>query len=262
VDRGGSVLATFATSLYDELGRRRDNFGLADVFGVSFAGRVDGPMQNSYLGLDADPATGKRHAILEGLEDTPRIINGVFRVNVTPQVDFPSPVTLIPSYPDLPMEDVYPRVPRTETRELYLRDLGRSRVVYIPWDIDRTFWEVMCVDHGRLLKNAVAWTANEPPPVEIGGRGVVDVAVWRQRGSMTVHLVNLTNPMMMKGPLREVIPVGPLTARIRIPAGTRATKVQLLTAATAPRVQEAAGLLTVTVPSVDVHEVIAIDLQP
>jgi hypothetical protein len=262
VDRGGSVLATFATSLYDELGRRRDNFGLADVFGVSFAGRVDGPMQNSYLGLDADPATGKRHAILDGLDDTPRIINGVFRVDVTPQVDFPSPVTLIPSYPDLPMEDVYPRVPKTETRELYLRDLGRSRVVYIPWDIDRTFWEVMCVDHGRLLKNAVAWAANEPPPVEIGGCGVVDVAVWRQRGSMTVHLVNLTNPMMMKGPLREVIPVGPLTARIRIPAGVRATKVQLLTAGTAPRVQEAAGLLTVTVPSVDVHEVIAIDLQP
>jgi hypothetical protein len=262
VDRGGSVLATFATSLYDELGRRRDDFGLADVFGVSFAGRVDGPMQNSYLGLDADSATGKRHAILDGLDGTPRIINGVFRVDVTPKIDFPSPVTLIPSYPDLPMEDVYPRVPRTETRELYLRDLGRSRVVYIPWDIDRTFWEVMCVDHGRLLKNAVAWAANEPPPVEIGGRGVVDVAVWRQRGSMTVHLVNLTNPMMMKGPLREVIPVGPLTARIRIPAGARVTKVQLLTAGTAPRVQQAAGLLTVTVPSVEVHEVIAIDLQP
>ena len=36
---------------------------------------------------------------------------------------------------------------------------------------------------------------------------------------MTVHLVNLTNPMMMKGPLREVIPVGPLTVRIRLPAG-------------------------------------------
>ena len=32
---------------------------------------------------------------------------------------------------------------------------------------------------------------------------------------MTVHLVNLTNPMMMKGPLRETIPIGPLTVRIR-----------------------------------------------
>ena len=80
VERGGSLLATFASSLYDEQGRRRDDFGLADVFGVSFAGRIDGPMQNSYLSLEADPATGRRHAVLDGLDDTPRIINGVFRL--------------------------------------------------------------------------------------------------------------------------------------------------------------------------------------
>jgi hypothetical protein len=259
VGRGGSLLATFASSLYDETGRRRADFGLADVFGVSFAGRIDGPMQNSYLSLDADPATGRRHAILDGLEDAPRIVNGVFRIDVRPARAFPSPVTLIPSYPDLPMEDVYPRVARTETRELYLRDLGRSRVVYFPWDIDRTFWDVMCVDHLRLLRNAVAWAANEPPPASVEGPGVVDVAAWRQRDSMTVHLVNLTNPMMMKGPLREAIPVGPLRVRIRLPDGAQARKVQLLTAGTTVRASAAGGVLEVVVPSVEVHEVVAVD---
>ena len=260
VTRGGSLLATFASSLFDEIGQRRTEFGLSDVFGVSFGGRIDGPMQNSYLSLDADPATRRRHAVLEGLDDTPRIINGVFRVDVRPTLAFPSPLTLIPTYPDLPMEDVYPRVPHTETRELYLRDLGPNRVAYFPWDISRTFWDVMCVDHGRLLRNTIRWAVGEPPPVEVDGRGVLDVSLWRQRSSITVHLVNLTNPMMMKGPVREVIPVGPLTAKIRLPAGTRAAKVQLLTAGTTPRVQESSGVLTVTVPSVDVHEVIAIDL--
>jgi hypothetical protein len=259
VDRGGSLVATFATSLYDELGRQRKDFGLADLLGVSYAGRVEGPMQNSYLSLDPDASTGRRHPILDGLDDTPRIINGVFRLEVLPTTAFPSPVTLIPSYPDLPMEDVYPRIPRTETRELYLQERGVSRIVYFPWDIDRTFWEVLCIDHGRLLRNAVSWAANEPQPVEVSGPGVIDVAVWRQRESMTVHLVNLTNPMMMKGPLREVIPVGPLTTRIRIPAGSRVRNVRLLTAAATPRSAEADGVLTVTVPSVDVHEVVAID---
>ena len=66
VERGGSVLATFASSLYDEVGRRREDFGLADVFGVSFDGRIEGPMQNSYLRLETDPATGRRHPILDG----------------------------------------------------------------------------------------------------------------------------------------------------------------------------------------------------
>ena len=259
VERGGSLLATFTSSLYDETGRRRNDFGLADLFGVAFAGRVDGPMQNSYLSLDSDPSSGKRHPILAGLEDTPRIINGVFRLDVRPTVEFPSPVTLIPSYPDLPMEDVYPRVAHTGTRELYLRDMGRSRVVYIPWDIDRTFWEVLCVDHLRLLRNAIEWAANETPSVVVDGPGVLDVTVWRQRDSMTVHLVNLTNSMMMKGPLREVIPVGPQRVRVRLPEGFRPKKAHLLTAGTTLDAAVTGDICRVTVPSVDVHEVIALE---
>jgi hypothetical protein len=258
VARGGSVVATFATSLYDEVGVRRQEFGLADVFGVSFAGRVDGPMHNSYLTLEAD-AAGRRHAILAGLEGTPRIINGVFRIDVRAAQPYASPLTLIPQYPDLPMEDVYPRVAHTDTPGVYLRDLGRSRVVYFPWDIDRTFWDVLAEDHLTLLKNAVAWAANEPRPVEVSGPGVFDVTLFRQRGSTTVHLVNLTNPMMMKGPLRELIPIGPLDVRVRLANGARPSKVSLLTAGTSVPVQIENGALHVNVASVSVHEVIAID---
>ncbi len=260
VNRGGSLLATFSSSLYDEQGRRRQDFGLADLFGVSFDGRVEGPMQNSYLSLDADAATGARHPVLQGLEGTPRIINGVFRLAVRPSIDFPSPLTLIPTYPDLPMEDVYPRVGHTTTRELYLREMGKSRVAYIPWDIDRTLWDVMCVDHLRLLRNAIEWAVNEPAPASVQGPGIVDVTVWRQRDSMTVHLVNLTNPMMMKGPLREVIPLGPQQLTVRVPDGSRAKKVQLLTAGKSVDFKTTGQAVSLTVPSIDIHEVVAIDL--
>ena len=86
------------------------------------------------------------------------------------------------------------------------------------------------------------------------------MTVWRQRESMTVHLVNLTNPMMMKGPLREVLPVGPLKVRVRLPTGIGARRVQLLTAGTSAATTHNDGHVDVTVPSVAVHEVIAIDL--
>ena len=260
VQRGGSLLATFASSLEDEIGRRRTDFGLADLFGVSFGGRIDGPMQNSYLSLDADSSTGRRHPMLDGLEDAPRIINGVFRLEVRPTAAFPSPLTLVPTYPDLPMEDVYPRVPHTTTRELYLREIGPSRIVYFPWDIDRTFWDVLAVDHGRLLTNAVRWAANEPPPIEVVGSGLIDVTLWKQASSIAVHLVNLTNPMMMKGPLREVIPIGPLTVRVQMPGGVEPRRVRLLTSGVPVRFDQTGSVLTLIVPSVEVHEVIAIDV--
>jgi hypothetical protein len=260
VRRGGSLLATFETSLYDEWGAPRQDFGLGDVFGVSFTGRVDGPMKNAYLTLHRDPDTGRHHPILRGLEDAARIVNGIWRLEVEPHAAFPSPLTLVPPYPDLPMEHVYPRVPQTDIREVYLRELGTSRVVYFPWDIDRSFFESMSVDHGRLLRNAVAWAMDEEQPVTVDGPGVLDVAVWRQRRSMTVHLVNLTNPMMMRGPLRELIPVGPQQVRVRLPKGTRPTRVQLLVAGASPQFQESGGQVLLTVPAVLDHEVIAIDL--
>jgi hypothetical protein len=256
--RGGSLVATHETSLYDAWGARRPDFGLADLFGARFKARLEGPMQNSYLRLEGD----RTHPLLRGLADAERIINGVHRVDVEPTAKLPVvPLTLVPSYPDLPMEEVYPRVPKTDIAEVYLRENGKSRVVYFPWDIDRTFWEVMCADHGKLLANAVDWAANEERPVTVKGPGVLDVTLWRQKDSMTVHLVNLTNPMMMKGPFREFIPVGPERVRVRLPEGKRAAKVQFLVArGTPPRTEERAGWLEVTVPSVLVHEVVAIDL--
>jgi len=260
VRRGGSLVATFETSLYDEWGKRRQDFGLADLFGVSYSDRVEGPMKNSYLRLKSDPKTGRFHPALNGLEDAYRIVNGIWRLDVKPISDFPSPVTLIPTYPDLPMEHVYPRKPDTNIREVYLRELGKSRVSYIPWDIDRTFWEVMNVDHGRLLRNIINWTVNEEPPARVTGPGIVDVTVWRQKRSMTVHLVNLTNPMMMKGPFREFIPIGEQEVKVQIPPNTTVKKIQLLVSDDTPDYAITNGIASLTVPAVLDHEVVALDL--
>src|SRR3974377_2215782 len=84
VSRGGSIVATFETSLYDEWGVRRKDFGLADIFGAHFSGSIEGPTQNSYLTVETDPANGKHHPVLSGIETAGRIINGVYRVVVEP----------------------------------------------------------------------------------------------------------------------------------------------------------------------------------
>ena len=174
--------------------------------------------------------------------------------------DGPAPLTLVPSYPDLPMEDVFPRQERTDTRELYLTEPGRGRVAYFPWDVDRTFWEVLSPDHGALIAGAVRWAARGATPVTVTGPGLVEVAVWRQASSMTVHLVNLTNPMCMKGPLRELLPVGAQRVRVTLPDDARATNVTLLTLGASPQVTREGPSLTIDVPSVLDHEVVAIDL--
>jgi hypothetical protein len=259
VTRGGSVVATHETSLYDERGVRRADFGLASLFGASFEDAIDARMQNSYLRLEGQP--GRRHPILSGLDDAERIINGVSRVHARANIAYPNPpLTLIPSYPDLPMEEVFPRTPKTDIPEVFVREIGQGRVVYFPWDIDRTFWETLAVDHAKLLRNAVQWALNEPPVVTVEGAGTLDVSFWRQQNSITVNMVNLTNPMMMKGPLRELIPAPAQKVTVRLPAGARPRKVQLLSSGQTMHVQQVNGALTLTVPSIQDLEIVAIDL--
>lgn len=257
VNFGGGLVATYETSLLNEWGEPRKNFGLAQLFGADFKARVPGPMQNSYLRLERF-APGA-DVLLKGLEKAPRIINGVYRLDIEPSTPVESPLTLVPSYPDLPMEKVYPRVPRTDIPQVLLRQHGAGRVVYFPWDIDRTFWEVLCVDHGKLMGNAIAWATNEAPPVSVSGPGVLDVTFWRQKNSLTVHLVNLTNPMMMKGPLRELVPIGEQIVLVRMPGDFKPGKVHLLAGRRAPRVRRFPGQMAITVPSILDHEVVAID---
>jgi hypothetical protein len=259
VGEGGSLVATFETSLYDETGQRRTDFGLADLFGVSYDKSVEGPMQNSYLRLKKDYATNQFHPVLKDLEDAYRIINTIHQVKVIPQSSFPGPVTLIPTYPDLPMEDVYPRVPETDIRELYMREVGKGRIAYFPGDIDRSFWQIMSADHGKLLGNTIRWALNEEPIVEVKGPGVIDVTVWKQENSMTVHMVNLTNPMMMKGPFREFIPVTAQVS-IKIPQGIKADVVHLLVSGQKPDFEINEGKVMLTVPKIYDHEIIGIDL--
>jgi hypothetical protein len=259
VRRGGGLVATGESSLRDENGDERRDFGLAQLFGVSFGGRRPGPVRNSYLRLEHEAAGP--HPLLRGLEDAPRIIHGVWQLEVKPTRPFANPpLTLVPSYPDLPMEKVYVREERHDLPQAFLSRVGEGHVVYFPWDLDRTFWEVLSPDHLKLMRNAVAWATDEPPVVEVSGPGVLDVAVWEQQRSWTVHLVNLTNPMMMKGPLREVLPVGEQRVRLRLADSVVARAVRLLVAGGEPPFRQSGGWLETAVPQVSVHEVVAIDL--
>jgi hypothetical protein len=255
VENGGGLVATHETSLRDERGRLRNNFGLADLFGASFAGNIIERQQNAYLNIE-----DHSHPLLAGLEEAGRIIHGVKRVEIHASPGVRAPLMTVPSYPDLPMEEVYERETKTDIPGVMIRSIGAGRVVYFPWDIDRTFWEVMSQDHGIVLANAVRWAANEEQPLRVEGPGIIDVALWRQQSSVTAHLVNLSNPMMLKGPFREILPVGPQKVRLKLPEGVKARDVRcLVSEARAEWRQTGAWIETIT-PPIGLHEVLAVDL--
>jgi hypothetical protein len=256
VNRGGSVLATFQTSLYNGAAQR-PNFGLTDLFGVAYAGQVESGGGNSYMRVEG----ATQHAILAGLEGVGQILNVSQHALVRPVATFANPpLTRIPSFPTLPMEEIFPRIPKTDIPEVYLREVGaRSRVVYFPGDIDGTFAAGMDPDHALLLRNAVNWAMKEAQPVTVTGPGILDVTVWRQAASMTVHLVNVTNPFMLRSAYRESLPIGAQRVSIAVPQGKTVKGVKLLIGGQMPPFTQTAGRVNLSVPSIVVNEVVALD---
>jgi hypothetical protein len=73
-----------------------------------------------------------------------------------------------------------------------------------------------------------------------------------------VALQNLTNPMMMKGPTREIYPVGRQEVSVAIPAGRSFAEARLLVAGAKAEARVEAGRVTVTVPGIDLVEAVHI----
>lgn len=260
VRRGGSLVASFETSLFDEKGRRRADLGLADTLGVSVTGGTQGPTKNLYWQLDRNQSPSE--FMLEGMEGADRIIAGTRWVPVAAHdgVAFEAPLKLIPPYPDLPMEEVYDRDPAMDPA-VFMRDSGHGgRVVYTPWNLGEIFWDVLYWDHGKLITRAILWALGKEPAALRSGPGIADLAVRQSDDRLCLHLVDLTNPMMLKGPARELLPSPPQQVRVRLPAGRRVKDVMLVRAGQTVTAREDGDHLVIDVPSFVECEVVRIDL--
>lgn len=250
VARGGSVVAAYETSLRDEFGHRRPEFGLADVLGVRLKSGPRGIVKNSYVALNG------AHPLNDGYDGAERIIGGTRLIDVEPAADAVAPFLYVPDFPDLPMEEVYPRRAPAGAA-VVARDTGKGgRTVYIPWNIGEVFWQVLAADHGRLIANAVRWALGKPPRVGVAGPGVVDLALRDNADGVVLALVNLTNPMMMKGPIRAVLPIGAQTVSIEIPPGRSVAGAKLVVAGRDAMVEVVDGRARVEVPGFERLEVL------
>lgn len=254
VERGGSLVAAYETSLKTEDGKQRDDFGLGEALGIKLVSGPRGIVKNTYVALNGD------HPINRGYDGTNRIMGGTRLLDVEAAAGTTQPFLYVPDFPDLPMEEVYPReAPRGAA--VVARDTGKGgRTVYIPWNIGEIFWEVLAVDHSRLIGNAVRWALGKAPRVTVEGRGVIDIALREDAGGIAVSLVNLTNPMMLKGPVREVFPAGPQRVGIALPEGRTAGKARLLVGGQEAKMSVAEGRVTIEVPDIELMEVVHLSL--
>lgn len=251
--RGGAIVATHETSLYDERGGQRVDFGLAAELGVHWLGQHHPEGSHSYMRLEAP------HPILEELGDTAILPFGGGAPMVRPEPAASVLLTLIPSFITHPPEAAWPRIPRTDFPLCVVRDEPGARSVYFAGDLGRLIWEKQLPDHLALVERATRWALARPLPLRVEGPGVVDLHAYRQGDRLIVHLVNLTNPNLWKGPCRELLPLAGQTLIVSGAEGSATWRARCLVSGREVECRQGDGGIAVAVPDVLDHEVVVLE---
>jgi hypothetical protein len=294
VERGGSLFATGATSLYDEWGDPRPDFALADLFACHRGGDASlqrpaggrggsgtdpigafapAPAGHTYLRLvpemrarvdgpragDEPAISGTRHPVLSGFEETDILAYGGSLLALRTEPNAVVPLTFVPPFPTYPPETAWMREPKTNIPGLILSEHGKARVAYMPADIDRRYAHEHLPDHARLIANVIRWAAHDSLPLGVEGTGLIDCHLYQQPGRVVLHLVNLTSEATWRAPLDELIRVGPFKVTVQLPAQVARPRARLLVAGAQAPVTVAGGKATLEVASILDHELVVLE---
>jgi hypothetical protein len=275
VAKGGALIATGVTSVCNEFGEARHDYGLADLFGAHLTGPADrirnvtSQTLHSYLRLDPEMragvwgphsgdeprAEGQRHPVLRGFEETDIVPFGGTLAALKLDRGVKVPLTFVPPFPVLPPETSWMRQPKTDIPGLVLN----GRVAFLPADIDRLYSRDNLPDHAALLANLVRWAADGDIPLQVEGRGVFDCSLYTQPGRVIAHVVNLTATGRMPVTDDDLVPSEPLKIGIRLPVGVGGRSARLLVAGKGATPVLSNGWARVVIPTVLDHEVLVIE---
>ncbi|MFA6107257.1 MAG: alpha-amylase family protein [Candidatus Latescibacterota bacterium] len=241
VRQGGTVVADFETSHYDELGRRRREFGLTELFGVCSENEVS-PLRRWDYVLTPERRPGPLSELPVDFLPAPR-----HSLRVTPTA---GQVHAVFSEP-LASNIVASATP-SDQPFLVENRVGRGVCWYLPATFGEFFEEARPEAYPAIL-GAMLGSAAKPLRVS-GPPHLLDLHLRQQpsRRRVLVHLVNLE-----LGPISEVVPAYKVGIEVRVPFPVRS--VIALRADRSLRFRQRAGKVSLVLPELREYEVVALE---
>jgi Hypothetical glycosyl hydrolase 6/Beta-galactosidase trimerisation domain len=182
VERGGVLIATGETGLYDERGEQRDFFALESfpAHRVKFSA---GQLQ-TYVRAAKDELSFPKTRLLH-------LDGWYFYCEAKENVS--RSLTLMPQQRPGPPELCFPEVAVTDSHHpgILTNQHGRGRVLYLPWLPEWLYYRDGLPEHRELLAQLVL--ENTELPIKVEGVGPVEATIHRQHKSRSEYLIHLVN---------------------------------------------------------------------
>jgi hypothetical protein len=281
VERGGGLVASLDASLCDEFGDVRKDFALADVLGVSHRGAPSAeplkPAASAELDVNFARNLGpeywdKRKSVwnLSRAADSPLDSPKLRELLGKKPVLFKGPAVRVVAQPGanvvatlapLDGEKGEP-IPAIVTHQF-----GKGRVVYFAAGLDAANYLYAYPYHRVLLRNAIAWAAAAPAPIEVEAPMCVQAVAMRQQQDgerLVIHLYNDVNTTANHArpeddiPLREeTLPIFGIKVKLH---GYTLGRLHLEPGNLDLTPEKTGDTTTVTIPRLDIHTMLIAEL--
>ncbi len=263
VDEGGGLVAMHESSLCNEFGDRRTDFGLADVFGAHFKGTEDFSARWPTYPKWTEVYLGIAGADLHPITDD-RVIRSNYRrgsdrlqyIGWMTNVEVAAGATKLGRRLCLPPEWPF----------MVLNQPGKGRSVYFAEDIGQAYFIAPYQYQRRLITNAVRWVSQaNKPPVQVDAPLCVQAAYYTQndRKRTIVHLLNEVNtsanraiPENNPSEREETLPIVDIKVTL---GGVDAANAFQEPGHLPLAIKKIADGLVVTVPRLEVHSMVVFE---
>ena len=206
VRSGGNILASFETSLGDESGRRQDDFGLADLFGVNLLRSPVRPYPHFYF-FREDSWRQVFSGIQAELLPAPQVSCEIAENGAKAASRFSI------KFKGWDGSEVLP----SEFPAITVNQFGRGRAVYLAAPFGEHYWKFKQHEIRLILANLFRWLSppvialeNAPETVEVVHRQTAD-------GREVVTLINYSGGLTR--PFEAIAPVEKVTINLRVDDG-------------------------------------------
>jgi hypothetical protein len=200
VRRGGSLLATFNSSLYDEQGFQRPNFDLADVLGIKSLNQVTSYENFNYL------VPQQAHRLFAGIT-TPYWQAPKDALNVRVKRGTHVLARFMHPWPGRYMPN-----PKLGFPAITLSRFGKGECLYLAGTTGEFCDSYAPLEYRQIIGNWLADSVHSTATLE-GDRSPVEVTVRSQGQRLIIHLVNHCS--FSARPFERMEPVHNLTLKIR-----------------------------------------------
>ena len=213
VRNGGNLIATYATSLYDGEGKPRADYGLAELFGVQYAGKKENTRRDNYQYI-----VNKKHPVVEAdSSQTELLFNAGYTALCKPTANAAVVCTWVPTIQNQPPDKSWVEKFSTEYPTVVENKYGKGKVLYFSNQPDLLSYLVGHPDPRNMLLRSIKYLAGNAIPIESTAPSSVNIGLTRsllRPGQYILSLVNTTSGPVR--PIRELIPVNNISVKLRL----------------------------------------------